>query len=520
MGNIFAKHKKDTDTALQYYNQALTANPDDYITLTNIGTQLAKLGKLTEAKTFLNKALTKKPTYTNAHLSLAMVYDVEQSYLACFDTCVACLKQTHKKDAVYKSATHLLHTTAKKLIDDADTDAVLTSYQKQLETASGKPIKIEENNSLATAAKIELAEYYDRDYHLVKYKPDHANKEHLIMHELVHLDFVTQARQTKVNKKYTTNDSAYLRFQKDIAPTVALLLKTGLSPQAKGRYTQALFDGINSQIYNTPIDLFIEDFLYCTFPTLRAHQFLSIRTILHQGIEAVTRNDIVELSPPSILSVSKTYNLVLAMQYRDLYGIDLVPELQASKQETTLATSFYEEYMEYKDDKAPGEEYEILEHWAEDLRVDGYFKLVEEVRIPLDDDIEDLLTSIEQDPHELDTPDAAKEAKMAEFQKAAKEAGTNFAVVMYMVEALRYYRDMPLEEVKKTAFEIAMQGTQGYSPEGKSYRISAMPNKKFSGYHILAYYYVSWSIAMPHAVSELGLDYAAEYDLAQKIGKI
>lgn len=520
MGNIFAKHKKDTDTALQYYNQALVANPEDFITLTNIGAQLAQLGRFAEAKTFLNKALSQKSDYPNVHMSFALVYKLEKDYSASFSSAVACIKTLDSQASMYAPALSFLREAAHTLAAHTTTDALVSDYQQQLAQQGKKEIKIEADETLKTAAKIEFAEYYNRPYHLVKYKPSHANKEHLIMHELVHLHFVIQARELQVNKKYTSNQRSLDLFKKDIAGALRKLVKKGLKHEAIAGYTQTIFDGLNSQVYNTPIDLFIEDYLHHTYPTLRAYQFLSVGKILHEGITAVTHKDIVAYSPASILSKSKIYTMVLATQYKALYGVDLLPAFEASTKEIKMVATLYEEYVEYKDDRGPGEEYEILQHWAEDLGVEPYFTLVDEVKIRVDDDIEELLTSIEQDPHELDTPDAAKEAKMAEFQKAAKEAGTNFAVVMYMVEALSYFRGMPVDKVKEIAFEIAMQGAQGYSPQGKSYRISAVPNKKFSGYHILAYYYVSWSIAMPHAVSELGIDYAAEYAMAKGIGKI
>lgn len=62
-----------------------------------------------------------------------------------------------------------------------------------------------------------------------------------------------------------------------------------------------------------------------------------------------------------------------------------------------------------------------------------------------------------------------------------------------------------------------MQGTQGYRPDKDDYRISSISGKTFSGYHILAYYYVSWMLAMPEQVDKLGLDYRKEYELANQM---
>ena len=43
-----------------------------------------------------------------------------------------------------------------------------------------------------------------------------------------------------------------------------------------------------------------------------------------------------------------------------------------------------------------------------------------------------------------------------------------------------------------------------------------MPGKTFSGYHLLAYYYVSWKLAIPEMLAQLQLPYDAEYEVALK----
>jgi hypothetical protein len=88
------------------------------------------------------------------------------------------------------------------------------------------------------------------------------------------------------------------------------------------------------------------------------------------------------------------------------------------------------------------------------------------------------------------------------------------AVVMFMVDALQYFQNMPADAIKKIAFEIAMQGTQGFDPNQKNYIIGSIANKRFSGYHILAYYYVSWMLAIPEMVSQLQLPFEEEYKVA------
>jgi nitrogen fixation protein len=108
---------------------------------------------------------------------------------------------------------------------------------------------------------------------------------------------------------------------------------------------------------------------------------------------------------------------------------------------------------------------------------------------------------------------------MDKFQKSQEQIGINMAVAMFMVDALQFFEAMPQEEIKKIAIEIAMQGTQGYRPDKDDYRINSVKGKTFSGYHILAYYYVSWSLAIPEMVSQLNLPYEAEYKMALTMNK-
>jgi len=159
-------------------------------------------------------------------------------------------------------------------------------------------------------------------------------------------------------------------------------------------------------------------------------------------------------------------------------------------------------------------------HWAEDLNLDKNFELVNEVEYRTKrTDIDNLLTSIEKDPYDLESKDPYKQREMDKFQKSQESIGTNMSVVMFMTDAMQYFEGMPKDEIKKIAFEIAMQGTQGYRPDKNDYRINSIKGKTFSGYHILAYYYVSWMLALPEMVLQLNLPYEEEYKLATTMHK-
>jgi hypothetical protein len=338
------------------------------------------------------------------------------------------------------------------------------------------------------------------------------------MHELVHLDFIIQARQQNLNKLFTSTQEQKSAFLREIQETIKKLKKAGYSETSIASFSTALFDGINRQVYNTPIDLFIEHFLYATFPELRPYQFLSLYTMINEGKQAVTDKRAVELSPRKVLSDSKVYNIVNALQLKELYGVDLIAGFKSALIEEKKAQTFYSEYKEYEADRQPAEEYELVQHWADDLRLSNYFELIDEAAYrrrtasPLD-----TLTAIENDPFDLAGDESYKQQEMETFQQRAKEQGLNMAVVMYMVGALDYFSTMNPEQIKAIAFEIAMLGIHGISPEKQGYKLNGIPDKTFSGYHLIAYYYVSWALAIPEMLEGLQLPYAQEYETAKNL---
>ena len=520
MGNIFAKFKDDISTAMKYYDQALIANPKDNITINNIGANLLQQGKLEEAKKYFYEALKINDQYANTHFALGMIAEMEADLQAAFYSTIQAIKLNESKDVLYQNSVRQSFEISKKIIATDTGKKLFREYRHKLEFDGDRKIDIIQDEEIPTAAKFEFAENYDRETHIVKYKPSYPAVEHLIMHELVHLDFVIEARKGELNQLFVSTQNHKTEFIKGLEPTIKKFNKMGISEKSIADYCSNLFEGMNRQIFNTPIDLFIENFLYNEFAELRPFQFISLYNMLQEGLQAVTDKKIVELSPIDIISKSKVYNIVNAIQFKELFGFDFIKDFNATPIEMKLATDFYDEYLQYKENKEPAEEYELVLHWAEDLKLDKNFELVNEHEYRTKrTDIDNLLSSIEKDPYDLESKDPYKQREMNKFQKSQEQIGVNMAVAMFMVDALQFFEDKAKEEIKKIAFEIATQGTQGYRPDKENYRINAVKDKTFSGYHILAYYYVSWSLAIPEMVSQLNLPYEAEYKMALTMHK-
>lgn len=499
MANIFTKFKEDIDTAMKYYDQVLVVKPNDNIALNNIGANLMQLGKTEEALQYFIKAIKINPNYPNTHYVLSLVSEMKGDFQGAFKYALTAIEVNPKKDGLYENSCKMAIESAQKLTQSIDGKKIVEKFAKQLENLCGKTIKVEIDDEIPTVAKIEFAENYNRNYHLVKYKSTYPAVEHLVIHELMHLELVSEARAVEENQLLITNQSYKARFFHTLEKFAEALHKKGVGEKNIANYVQALFDGINRQVYNTPIDLFIEDRIYNRFPKLSPFQFLSLFAMLQEGIQATTKPEIVKNTPKDILSKSKILNIINAIHFKTLYKVDLVQDYSPTKLELNQANELYSEFLEYRDDKAPGEEYELVQHWAEDLKLDSYFELV-----PEDEhrrkSIDDILSEIENDPFGLETRDPSKERKMKKFLDSHKSSEINHEVSMYMVGAIDFFRPMAKPKVKELAFEFATLGMSGIDPKKDGYSIQSIKNKSFTGYQALAYYYVSWATAQQQSL--------------------
>jgi hypothetical protein len=215
------------------------------------------------------------------------------------------------------------------------------------------------------------------------------------------------------------------------------------------------------------------------------------------------------------------YTLLGARHTDDLLGTRLEEKYKVSFKEKELVNSFWEEFLEYRKDRQAGEEYELVQHWGEDLGLGSMFQLVDEI-IESEKKVstktpEEFLTSIENDSVSSAGYSEQEEIEMLAFIADHAHKDLNLPVTYYMLNALEYFKDMSKDTVKEIAFEVALLAQTGIDPKKQGYRLNKIPNKKFSGYNLLAYYYVSWAIAVPELLSELQMPFDKEYELAKSI---
>jgi tetratricopeptide (TPR) repeat protein len=533
-GNIYARHKDDFTTANKFFDQALAVNPKDFIAINNIGGNLMQLGRTQEAERYFEIAHEIQPNYPNVLYALAMIRQQRRDYTSAFEFALSSLRNASANDPIRRAALVLVMQTARQQVETTNTFALADEYQEQLEAATGKEIRVDADERIPTAAKLEVAENYSRAYHQIWFKPSYPAVDHLVMHEMVHLDFMVQARQEGNNMLFTTSGTAKQLFIKAALPQLKKLEKAGYSDANVTGFIESVYEGMMRQLYNAPIDLFIEDFLYKQYEELRPTQFLSLHKLLLEYIEAARNKQVATYSPPAVHRANTVLNLVAALHFKDLFGYDLTRDFQASIPDMKEAQRLWKEYQDYRVDRQPGEEYELVQHWGKDLGMAAYFKLKDEASIrgdlatgraktegPIDltaepngeQTPEELLASIERDPLNLNGPEPA-DARKEPVNYDDSPAG-QMAVMFYCLDALKYLDGKTRNQVQEVAFEIGMLGRSGINPDDRTrkFNLASVPGKSFTSLQMLAWMYTSFKELDPSL--DTGLEFAKEWEMAR-----
>ena len=193
------------------------------------------------------------------------VRNIQEDLQSAFYSLIQAIKLNKNKDVLYQNSVKQAFEITKKIVITDTGKKIYREYRHKLEFEGERRIDILQDEEIPTAAKFEFAENYDRETHVVKYKPSYPAVEHLIMHELVHLDFVIEARKDDLNQLFVSTQEHKANFIKKLEPTIKKFNQMGISDKSIADYCSSLFEGLNRQIFNAPIDLFIENFLFKEF---------------------------------------------------------------------------------------------------------------------------------------------------------------------------------------------------------------------------------------------------------------
>lgn len=383
IGNVYATEKKYMETAMTYFNKVLEMNTGNYVALNNIGGLVAKTEDFDTATKYFNKTLEIKPDYAYAHYGLALIGHKQRLYSDAFDSCLEALRLTVDKRLnselanLYDFSKNLLIGIAKDYAEHMKLDIVWNKVKESFEVQSGKPIIVSEDPSIGTPAKLEIAEYRNQAEHRLILKEQGLTTPYYVMHELSHLMLILDARQKDVNELFVSNQNTKDAFHKRFSKYTKVIRQGGVSKERHAGFEVQLYHGLCLQVYNAPIDLFIEHQLFHHYPLFRPAQLLGLLEIAKTAIAAASNQELKKVVPPFVRDANISLSVTLLLQIKELFHIDLLADITEAHL-IKKGKRLYEDFVEIRDDKSAGEEYDMIRWWGEELRLSKYFELEKE----------------------------------------------------------------------------------------------------------------------------------------------
>ena len=496
--NIYNQQWKK-DLAKILYKRALDKNDQDIYALSNYWSLCLELWDLKEAREVLEKALKIDSDNWITNYTLWAVEYNENNYLVAFDLVLKARKNIDKRDSRIQSIFKLLINISNAQDENLPIETLYIPFKEKLEKELWKKIIFRQDDWIKSIARVKIAEYYWTDEHIVLFNPKNFGYKYSIMHELTHLKMISEARKLWKNKIIT---SSYEKKEKLVE-----------SMQNNATYMQKSFENhfesyateILQQVYNSPLDLCVENYLYNTYKELRPSQLLFQMQLIMSAID-VANNQVLKVRVPEIIYDSNiTMNSILAQQIKDLYWIDKISEF-GHNDLVRLWKKLYDKFDSQKDSMQPWDEYDLVELWADKLWFWWYYDIEIE-----GEDLEKW-THVKDDSQKYSVDEIQAEVERLEPDSSE----INMAVVMYCLAAIRFFRNKTKREIEMIWYELAMRWSQWIQYwEDSKYHIDSIPWKEFSWYEFLSYMYVARQILKPEA--DLWLDYSREYELAKQL---
>lgn len=534
MGNLYSKYKDNYEIGRTYYDSVLKYSPDNFIAINNVAALMMENEDYESAIPLFEKSLEGDKKYANAYYGLAVCYYNQRENQKAFDTALkGCLLADIRSEnpQVMDELHKIMLASAHAVVESTNYMNVVLGIKDEIEMKYNQKIEIEEDDTLDLSAKLEYGPTHHRDYHLIKYNPKKPFMEHLAIHEMMHLQMNLEADKVNTNKVIISNNDNVIAFRTKYAAWIKKLVNRFEHSKAMNLVEQ-IHRGYMLQVMNCPLDLFVEKRMYDKYPIVRAIQLLSLMEQETYNIKAIKGSENSKFVPLDIVQNSKVMNIVTSMHFEHLFGLRFYQEYKPTRAQFDQAKDFYDEFLAY-DDYKPGEEYELVEYFMDSLHAERFMSI-----LPLSDYFDDSFDRMEKTKamrdaalgedapaggNSFDGLTEEQKKNQDDFyaqNKDGEDPMKTMMMSMYMLGALEYFDGMDKMEIKKIAFEIAMIGTTGISPDKKSgYKVPSIPEKDFGGYQLLAYYYVSWALAIPEMLASLGLPFDTAWATAQEMWK-
>lgn len=164
---------------------------------------------------------------------------------------------------------------------------------------------------------------------------------------------------------------------RSVFPDMHRILRSGYTGESLAGLFQSLIGGLCSFVYNCPLDMLIERELRREFPALRASQLLSVGAMAGGALQANQNKEILNVTPRKIylavLAMNGAYCLSLDETFE---GATAFAEPYRKLDNFEMARKLHPHWKSRADSLAPGDEYDLVDEFAEYLGIRGWYEWV------------------------------------------------------------------------------------------------------------------------------------------------
>jgi hypothetical protein len=368
--------------------------------------------------------------------------------------------------------------------------AYVRARRGALEQETGFEIELVQDAGLGVAAKAEVAWHHGRSSHVVRYRLiDPTITPHLVAHELEHIAMEQAARDAGRNRFFTTDPETREQALRMIGSDLYKLKRSGMSEQMIEEFTERILAGLANQLFNAPLDMIIEYRLWHDHPALRPSQVTSLYVTHRENVTPLEKRDIKQMTPNFIYTANLSMNAAYAIFMDHLLGGRT--NYAAAYQSTRYYRSgrrLFTFWLEMIDDYEPGDEYDLVDRFAAELNLEGWYAWHEDKPRPVEE---------------------AGGITNEELLRLKLPAAT-----MYCLDALQRFEEKSRDEIYEVVSEIAIMGRSGldYASSDAKYTLRSIPGKQFSGLQLMCLMYVGFKEIEP--TLDTGVDLREPYEQA------
>jgi hypothetical protein len=241
-------------------------------------------------------------------------------------------------------------------------------------------------------------------------------------------------------------------------------------------------------LFNCPLDMLIETYLRREISSLEDAQFLSLGNMAAEGLSVTANPEVRKLTGAKILRATTALNGAYALFVDRLYtGATNFSSAYRKLDYFSLSERLFKHWQMRHDQLGPGDEYDLVDEFAEMLDLRGWYEWRPDTGVPL--------TAI---PKGDEKPEGTTNAELLRAKHPA--------AVWYLLDALQRYEALPIDKVREIAFEIAILGRSGldYGDAEKKYRLKSLTGESFSGLQLMCLMFAGFKRFAPD--QDVGVD--------------